>query len=209
LESSEIREYEPHAAGLRGIHVPITGVVDYLRVAKEYAEVIISRGGQIHCSCEVRTIRHSGNATIVETSLGEIETKLLVNCAGLHSDRVSRMTGAKLDLTIVPFRGEYYNLAKEKEQLVRGLLYPVPDPRFPFLGVHFTRRIGGGVEAGPNAVLALAREGYKKQTFGQETFWTTRRFPAFGLWRPSMARSAPRSTSDLGASGHLHALCRS
>ena len=188
LEASEIREHEPYAAGLRGIHVPITGVVDYLRVAKEYASVIISRGGQIHCSCEVRTIRHSGNATIVETSLGEIETRLLVNCAGLHSDRVSRMTGAKLDLTIVPFRGEYYNLAKEKEQLVRGLLYPVPDPRFPFLGVHFTRRIGGGVEAGPNAVLALAREGYTKQGFRARDVLDYATFPGFWVMAAKYGR---------------------
>ncbi|HEX4166374.1 MAG TPA: L-2-hydroxyglutarate oxidase [Bryobacteraceae bacterium] len=181
LEASEIREYEPHAAGLRGIHVPITGVVDYFRVAKEYAEVISSRGGQIQCSCEVRSIRRSGNATVVETNLGEIETRLLVNCAGLHSDRVSRMSGAKLDLTIVPFRGEYYNLAKDKEWLVRGLLYPVPDPRFPFLGVHFTRRIGGGVEAGPNAVLALAREGYEKQDFRAGDVLGYATFPGFWI----------------------------
>lgn len=181
LQANEIREYEPHAAGVRGIYVPITGVVDYLRVAKEYAAVIISRGGEIQCSCEVRAIRHAENATVVETNLGEIETKLLVNCAGLHSDRVSRMAGAKLDLTIVPFRGEYYDLAKDKEWLVRGLLYPVPDPRFPFLGVHFTRRIAGGIEAGPNAVLALAREGYEKQDFRARDVLDYATFPGFWI----------------------------
>jgi L-2-hydroxyglutarate oxidase LhgO len=181
LAASEIREYEPHAAGVGGIHVPVTGIVDYARVAREYAAVILSRGGEIQCACEVRAIRRSGNATVVETNLGEIETRLLVNCAGLHSDRVSRMAGAKLDLTIVPFRGEYYDLAKDKESLVRGLVYPVPDPRFPFLGVHFTRRIAGGVEAGPNAVLALAREGYDKQAFRAKDVLGYATFPGFWI----------------------------
>lgn len=181
LQADEIREYEPQAAGLRGIHVPVTGIVDYARVAKEYAAVITSRGGEIQCSCEVRGIRHSEAATVVETTLGEIETRFLVNCAGLHSDRVSRMAGAKLDLTIVPFRGEYYDLAKDREWLVRGLVYPVPDPRFPFLGVHFTRRIGGGVEAGPNAVLALSREGYDKQSFRAKDVFDYATFPGFWI----------------------------
>jgi L-2-hydroxyglutarate oxidase len=181
LQASEIREYEPHAIGLRGIHVPVTGIVDYARVAKAYAAVIISRGGQIHCSCEVHAIRQSRNATVVETNAGEIETRLLVNCAGLHSDRLSRMAGAKLNLTIVPFRGEYYKLAADKESLVRGLLYPVPDPRFPFLGVHFTRRIAGGVEAGPNAVLALAREGYDKGAFRAKDVLDYATFPGFWI----------------------------
>jgi L-2-hydroxyglutarate oxidase LhgO len=178
---SEIREYEPHAAGLRGIHVPVTGIVDYGRVANEYAAVIRSRGGDIQCACEVHTIRHTGKVTVVETNAGEVQAGLLVNCAGLHSDRVSRMAGAKLDLAIVPFRGEYYDLAPDKESLVRGLLYPVPDPRFPFLGVHFTRRIGGGVEAGPNAVLALAREGYSKQSFRARDVLGYATFPGFWI----------------------------
>jgi L-2-hydroxyglutarate oxidase len=181
LQADELREYEPQVAGLRGIHVPVTGIVDYARVAKQYATVITARGGQIQCSCEVRGIRHSETTTVVETSAGEIETSFLVNCAGLHSDRVSRMAGAKLDLTIVPFRGEYYDLAKDREWLVRGLVYPVPDPRFPFLGVHFTRRIGGGVEAGPNAVLALSREGYNKQSFRAKDIFDSATFPGFWI----------------------------
>jgi (S)-2-hydroxyglutarate dehydrogenase len=181
LQADEIREYEPQAAGLRGIHVPVTGIVDYARVAKEYASVITSRGGRIQSSCEVRGIHRSETATVVETTLGEIETRFLVNCAGLYSDRVSRMAGAKLDLTIVPFRGEYYDLAKDREWLVRGLVYPVPDPRFPFLGVHFTRRIGGGVEAGPNAVLALSREGYDKQSFRAKDVFGYATFPGFWI----------------------------
>jgi len=181
LGREEIREYEPHVAGVRGIHVPVTGIVDYARVAKAYAAVILARGGEIYCSSEARAIRRSGNETVVETNSGEIETAFLVNCGGLHSDRLSRMAGAKLDLTIVPFRGEYYDLAKDKELLVRGLIYPVPDPRFPFLGVHFTRRIGGGVEAGPNAVLALAREGYNKQSFRAKDVLGYATFPGFWI----------------------------
>lgn len=181
LQAEEIQEYEPHAAGLRGVHVPVTGIVDYARVAREYAGVITSRGGEIQCACEVRGIHRSDKATVVETTLGEIETGFLVNCAGLHSDRVSRMAAAKLDLKIVPFRGEYYDLAKSSESLVRGLVYPVPDPRFPFLGVHFTRRIGGGIEAGPNAVLALAREGYDKQSFRAKDILDYATFPGFWI----------------------------
>jgi (S)-2-hydroxyglutarate dehydrogenase len=181
LKPEEVREREPHAAGVRGIHVPVTGIVDYGCVARAYAAVILSRGGEIQCGCEVRGMRRSGSATVVETNAGEIETTLLVNCAGLHSDRVSRMAGAKLDLTVVPFRGEYYDLAKDREWLVRGLLYPVPDARFPFLGVHFTRRIGGGVEAGPNAVLALAREGYRKQSIQAKDVLDYVTFPGFWI----------------------------
>lgn len=165
LGPEEIREIEPYAAGLRGIWVPETGIVDYGKVAEAYAALIVRRGGVIHLSCEVTGLKRQGADTVVETVGGTIEAKWIVNCAGLQSDRVSRMAGAKLDLTIVPFRGEYYELIPEKHHLVKGLIYPVPDPQFPFLGVHFTRRVGGGVEAGPNAVLALKREGYKKSSF--------------------------------------------
>lgn len=188
VESNEISEYEPHAAGIRGIYVPVTGIVDYARVARQYATVISSRGGEIQLSCEVLGIRRSAQATIVETSRGEIYTKFLVNCAGLHSDRLSRMAGAQLDLTIVPFRGEYYELIPKRESLVRGLLYPVPDPRFPFLGVHFTRRIGGGVEAGPNAVLAFAREGYTKRSFRAADVLGYASFPGFWIMAAKYAK---------------------
>jgi L-2-hydroxyglutarate oxidase LhgO len=165
LSAAEIRDIEPHTAGIRGIHVSGTGIVDYGKVAEKYAELITKRGGMIMLSHEVKALRRSGGNTIVETTGGTIETKLAINCAGLHSDRISRMAGAKLNLTIVPFRGEYYEIAPAKHHYVKGLIYPVPDPKFPFLGVHFTRRIGGGVEAGPNAVLALKREGYSKSSF--------------------------------------------
>lgn len=181
LNESEIRELEPHAAGIRGIHVPTTGIVDYGIVARKYAELIERGGGTICLSHEVMGLKQSGEDTVLETTQGPIEAQLVVNCAGLQSDRVSRMANAKLDLTIVPFRGEYYELVPEKRHYVRSLLYPVPDPRFPFLGVHFTKRIGGGIEAGPNAVLALKREGYTKTSFSSSDVWEYATFPGFWL----------------------------
>lgn len=165
LNSAEIREIEPYAAGVRGIHVPETGIVDYVKVAETYAKLIVDRGGIIRLSHEVRGLRRVEDGTVIETAHGTIQAKLVINCAGLHSDRISHMANAKLDLTIVPFRGEYYDVAPSRQHYLRGLIYPVPDPQFPFLGVHFTRRIGGGIEAGPNAVLALKREGYGKTSF--------------------------------------------
>jgi L-2-hydroxyglutarate oxidase LhgO len=188
LEPKEIQEYEPHAAGVRGIYVPVTGIVDYARVAQHYAGVIRNRGGDIQVSSEVLAIKRSGQGSVVETTRGDIEARFLVNCAGLHSDRLSRMAGARLDLRIVPFRGEYYDLVPKRESLIRGLLYPVPDPRFPFLGVHFTRRIGGGVEAGPNAVLAFAREGYTKRSFRGADVLDYTSFPGFWIMAAKYAR---------------------
>jgi L-2-hydroxyglutarate oxidase LhgO len=181
LRAEEIREFEPHAAGIRGIHVPSTAIVDYRQVAEKYAELIRNRGGEVLLSQAVTGLTRSGGRTVIATSQGVISAKLVINCAGLHSDRVGRMAQAKLDLAIVPFRGEYYDLRPEKHQLVRGLIYPVPDPQFPFLGVHFTRRIGGGVEAGPNAVLALAREGYSKRSFEMTDVMEYAAFA--GFWR--------------------------
>jgi L-2-hydroxyglutarate oxidase LhgO len=181
LGPEEIREIEPHASGIRGIHVPGTAIVDYRQVAAKYAELITSRGGQILLAHEVTKIRRISGQTTIETTNGEITASLVVNCAGLHSDRVSRMAGERRDLTIVPFRGEYYEIKPEKEYLVKGLIYPAPDPRFPFLGVHFTRRIGGGVEAGPNAVLALKREGYSKRSLNLRDVAEYAAFP--GFWK--------------------------
>lgn len=191
LGPEEIREVEPYAAGIKGIWVPGTGIVDYGKVAEAYAALTVRRGGAIHLSCEVTALKRRGASTVVETAGGAIEAKWVVNCAGLQSDRVSRMAGAKLDLTIVPFRGEYYELVPEKHHMVKGLIYPVPDPQFPFLGVHFTRRIGGGVEAGPNAVLALKREGYKKTSFDLGDVARFASFPGFWAmaarhWRMSV-----------------------
>lgn len=181
LKGSEIQELEPYASGIRGIHVPSTGIVDYGVVARKYAELIEHCDGTIRVSHEVIALKPFGNKTIIETNRGAIEAQLVINCAGLQSDRVSRMANAKLDLTIVPFRGEYYELVPEKRYYVRSLLYPVPDPRFPFLGVHFTKRIGGGVEAGPNAVLALKREGYTKTSFSMGDVWEYAAFPGFWI----------------------------
>ena len=181
LSAEEIRAFEPHAAGIRGVHVPSTGIVDYGKVAKKYAELIVKRGGVVHLSREVTALTRSGGNTIVETASGPIESKLVINCAGLQSDRVSRMANAKLDLSIIPFRGEYYEISPTKHHYVKGLIYPVPDPRYPFLGVHFTRRIGGGVEAGPNAVLALKREGYSKNSFSVRDILEFAKFPGFWI----------------------------
>lgn len=156
LRAEEIREVEPHAAGIAALHVPETGIVDYPAVARAYGRRIERHGGKILLKARVTSVRPG---LVVETTSGAVACSRLVNCAGLQSDRIARLCGAEPDVRIVPFRGEYYELAKT--DLVRGLIYPVPDPRFPFLGVHLTRMIGGGLEAGPNAVLALKREGYR------------------------------------------------
>jgi L-2-hydroxyglutarate oxidase len=191
LTANEIKEFEPYATGIRGIRVPSTGIVDYAKVAEKYAELIAARGGAILLSQEVTALKRSSGNTVIETTENPIHAKLVINCAGLHSDRVSRMANAKLDLTIVPFRGEYYEMIPAKHHYLKGLLYPVPDPEFPFLGVHFTRRIGGGIEAGPNAVLALRREGYLKTSFNARDVFEYVRFPGFWImagkhWRTSV-----------------------
>jgi L-2-hydroxyglutarate oxidase len=191
LTANEIKEFEPYATGIRGIRVPSTGIVDYAKVAEKYAELIAARGGMILLSQEVTALKRSSGNTVIETTENPIHAKLVINCAGLHSDRVSRMANAKLDLTIVPFRGEYYEMIPAKHHYLKGLLYPVPDPQFPFLGVHFTRRIGGGIEAGPNAVLALRREGYLKTSFNARDVFEYVRFPGFWImagkhWRTSV-----------------------
>ncbi|MDH5476485.1 MAG: L-2-hydroxyglutarate oxidase, partial [Cyclobacteriaceae bacterium] len=162
LNKEEIKEYEPHVKGIAGIHVPQTGIVDYGKVSEKMAELIQLQGGEIKLNEKVKDIQQTGNTTIVKTNSTEYETKLVVNCAGLYSDKIARLTEKKLNVKIIPFRGEYYKLTPEKESLVKNLIYPVPDPNFPFLGVHFTRMMKGGVEAGPNAVLAFSKEGYKK-----------------------------------------------
>ncbi|MEA2560764.1 MAG: (S)-2-hydroxyglutarate dehydrogenase [Acidobacteriota bacterium] len=159
LRAEEIREVEPHAAGISALHVPETGIVDYPAVAQAYSRRIERHGGKILTKARVSSIRSDSSGLRIETSAGTVACSRLINCAGLQSDRIARLCGAEPDVRIVPFRGEYYELVKT--DLVRGLIYPVPDPRFPFLGVHLTRMIGGGVEAGPNAVLALKREGYR------------------------------------------------
>jgi L-2-hydroxyglutarate oxidase LhgO len=181
LTAEQIREFEPHVTGIRGIRVPGTSIVDYSKVAEKYAELITCNGGTILLSHEVTGLWRSGSNTIIDTTGGPVEARLVINCAGLHSDRISRMSKARLDLMIVPFRGEYYDIVASKQHYVNGLIYPVPDPQCPFLGVHFTKRIGGGIEAGPNAVLALKREGYSKKSFEVRDVFEFAMFP--GFWR--------------------------
>ena len=183
IGSEELREVEPHAAGLKALLVPSTGVTDYALVCAKYAELIATNGAVL-TSAAATGVKRSASEIVVETPRGAFAADALINCAGLYSDRISRMTGDDPGVMIVPFRGEYYDLAPESASLVRALIYPVPDPRFPFLGVHFTRRITGKVDAGPNAVLALAREGYRHTDFSVRDLASSLAFA--GFWR--MAR---------------------
>ena len=177
----ELREIEPHAAGLKALLVPSTGVTDYAQVCEKYAELIRKGGGTVLTSAAATGITRSADEIVVETPRGAFATDALINCAGLYSDRISRMAGNEPGVMIVPFRGEYYDLRPERASLVRALIYPVPDPRFPFLGVHFTRRISGRVDAGPNAILALAREGYRHRDVNLRDLASWAVFP--GFWR--------------------------
>jgi len=161
LSAEEIKEYEPHASGLAGLFVRETGIVDYKHVTRKYGEILKSAGGEVLTSARVTKVHKSPQEFVLETPRGEIHACNIINCAGLQSDRVAKMCGVDPGLQIIPFRGEYYEIHPDKQYLVRNLIYPVPDARFPFLGVHFTRMIEGGVEAGPNAVLGFEREGYK------------------------------------------------
>ena len=174
-----LREIEPHAAGLRALHVPATGIVDYAAVARGYADVIVRAGGEILTDTRVLGIVRDGSGWQLETTRGALASHALVNCAGLHSDRVARMAGLNPGVRIVPFRGDYYRLKAARADLVRALIYPVPDPAFPFLGVHFTRMISGAVEAGPNAVLSLDREGYRRTAFAPRDAWEALAYPGF------------------------------
>ncbi|OEK01208.1 hydroxyglutarate oxidase [Roseivirga sp. 4D4] len=162
ISIEELKEIEPHVNGIAALKVPYTGIVDYVAVAEKYADKIREAGGEIFLGQKVTGIEASSEGSIVETTQQTFDTKLVVNCGGLYSDRLARKTSDEVDLKIIPFRGEYFKLIPEKEYLVKHLIYPVPDPNFPFLGVHFTRMMKGGIEAGPNAVLAFRREGYKK-----------------------------------------------
>lgn len=179
LGPEALREYEPHAAGVKALHVPSTGIVDYISVAQKYRELTESRGGEVRLGCRVRGIQASNDGVQLSTDGGELEARHVVNCGGLLADRVAKLAGARPPLQIVPFRGEYYELKPEAHDLVRNLIYPVPDPDFPFLGVHFTRRVDGTVEAGPNAVLALQREGYRWRDVSLRDSWESLHYPGF------------------------------
>jgi len=179
LTKDELKAYEPYVNGLAGIFVPQTGIVDYKKVAEKYGELLQQKEADIHLGEQVIDIQVDPSKVVVVTQKQSYSAKLVVNCAGLYSDKVARMTVKDLNVKIIPFRGEYFKLRKEKEYLVKNLIYPVPDPNFPFLGVHFTRMAKGGVEAGPNAVLAFKREGYKKSDINLSELAETLAWPGF------------------------------
>jgi L-2-hydroxyglutarate oxidase len=181
LSPEEVREIEPHVNCLGGIKVPTAGIVNYKKVCQKYGELIQLQGGEIRLNTQVTKIIKTNQGYILETNQAPVNTKFLINCAGLQSDRVARLGGVNPEAKIVPFRGEYYELKPEKRYLVKNLIYPVPNPDFPFLGVHFTRMIDGSIHAGPNAVLSLKREGYGKTDFDFKDFAEVITYP--GFWK--------------------------
>jgi L-2-hydroxyglutarate oxidase LhgO len=210
LSAEEVREYEPNCRAVRAIQVPETGIVDYSQVVAKMADLLQQRGARILTGAGVTAIRRQSGGLVLESARGAVEARHLVNCAGLHSDRVAGLMGVTPEVRIIPFRGEYYMLRPERRSIVRGLIYPVPDPEFPFLGVHFTRTIHGDVEAGPNAVLAFAREGYTLGTvrpgellgtLGYAGFWHMARkywrVGAFEMYRSASKAAFVRSLRKL------------
>jgi len=176
-----LKEIEPHTVGMRALWAPHTGIVDFTKVAVVFANKFQQAGGDIFTGAAVKKITNMTGSVALETTKGTLQAKHLINCAGLYADKVATMTGEKLGVKIIPFRGEYYTLSPESHHLVSGLIYPVPDPQFPFLGVHFTRNIKGHVEAGPNAVMALRREGYRKRDFSLGESMANLAYP--GFWK--------------------------
>lgn len=181
LNRDEMREVEPHVGGVAALRVPQEGIVDYPRVCEQMVARLTDRGVKVVTGARVQRLDHQGAGWIARTTAGVYECDFIINCGGLHSDRVAEIAGERREMRILPFRGEYYQLRKERQHLVRNLIYPVPDPSFPFLGVHFTRLIHGGIEAGPNAVLAFAREGYKKTDFNAGDLFDALTYG--GFWR--------------------------
>jgi L-2-hydroxyglutarate oxidase LhgO len=179
-----LKEIEPHTAGVRALWAPHTGIVDFTKVAAAFANKFQQAGGDIFTGAAVKKITNTSGNVALETTKGTLQAKHLINCAGLYADKVASMSGEKLGVRIIPFRGEYYTLRPESHHLVSGLIYPVPDPQFPFLGVHFTRNIKGHVEAGPNAVMALRREGYRKRDFSLGESLGNLAYP--GFWKMAM-----------------------
>ena len=194
LDVQQLHEHEPHARGVAALFVPQTGIVDYTEVSKVMVSVISQQGGAVHTGCEVKSVKKRDGGFVLKTTLGEFSSRYLVNCAGLQCDRVARMCGVDPGIQIVPFRGEYYELVEKRKSLVKNLIYPVPDPDMPFLGVHFTRMINGGVEAGPNAVLALKREGYRWRDFSVYDMLDTVTYSGFAqlawqYWRTGLSET--------------------
>jgi L-2-hydroxyglutarate oxidase len=206
LSGEELREIEPHAGGVQAIHVPQEGIADYPAVCETLAGLVRKQGGEIVTGARVTSLRHEADGWRAIHTKGETPCDFLVTCAGLHSDRVAELAGRKRFVRIVPFRGEYYLIRPERQFLVRNLIYPVADPRFPFLGVHFTRRILGGIEAGPNAVLAFAREGYTKRDIDLADLADALAFP--GLWR-FLAKYGHTCWDEIRRSFSRELFCRS
>lgn len=181
IGKEELKEIEPHVNGQAAIKVAAAGIVNYKQVTEKFAEIVQEKGADIRLNTKVENINESSDGITIETNKGTFKARFLINCAGLHSDRVTKLAGYKTDVKIIPFRGEYYKLVPEKRYLVKNLIYPVPNPKFPFLGVHFTRMIGGEVDAGPNAVLSFKREGYKLSDFNLKDFAEVMGYP--GFWK--------------------------
>ncbi|MGI5146023.1 L-2-hydroxyglutarate oxidase [Plantactinospora sp. CA-294935] len=208
LNAIEAAEYEPHVAAVSALRVASTGIVDFGAVCRRLAHLLAGSGAELRRNTTVTGIRGRAGGVLVNTSAGEVTGDVLVNCAGLHADRIARLAGIDPPARIVPFRGEYYELVPERRKLVRGLIYPVPDPQFPFLGVHLTRMIDGTVHAGPNAVLATAREGYSWRRFDPRDVWEqvgysglwalARRHYRYGLTEVTRSLSRKRFAASLG-----------
>lgn len=179
IAKEQVNEIEPHVNCVEGVWVPQTGIISYTEVSIKIASLFKEKGGEIRFNNKVVGIKANKSTYTIETNKASFETKMVINCAGLYSDKIAQLTNKKIDIKIVPFRGEYYELNKDKEYLVKNLIYPVPNPDFPFLGVHFTRMIGGGIEAGPNAVLAFKREGYSRWQINFSELFETITYPGF------------------------------
>lgn len=219
LSPGEIRELEPHCIGLAGLFVPQTGIVDFSVIATKFVDLLKRYGAEVKFGEAVTAVRSDSGGVVVESTMSSWHASVVVTCAGLQSDRVAKMSGSDIDVRILPFRGEYFALTSEGESLINNLIYPVPNPDFPFLGVHFTRMVGGGVECGPNAVLALAREGYRKTDINFMDLWESLSWPGFrkvarkywktglgeyyrSLSKTAFARALKRLVPDIEAS-HL------
>jgi len=206
LNGEQMREVEPHVGGVAALRVPQEGIVDYEKVCEALLKEIEAKGGAVKLGAKVTSLHLGNGEWHVGTTAGDYAADYVINCAGLHCDRVSTLAGEKREVRIVPFRGEYYKIKAERQYLVRGLIYPVPDPQFPFLGVHFTRLIHGGIEAGPNAVLAFAREGYRKTDIKVADLWDALTF--VGLWR-FLAKHKRMSWQELRRSFSKRLFCES
>ncbi len=181
IDDKELKEIEPYSSGIRAIHVPCAGIIDFKAVCESLAQKFISAGQTVRFNTPVRSVVQKNGSITIESEKNTFKSKYFINCTGLHSDRVARSAGIKSEIQIIPFRGEYYELTEDADHLVKGLIYPIPNPEFPFLGVHFTRMVNGGVECGPNAVFSFKREGYDKTSFDFNDTIETVNFPGFWI----------------------------